>query len=198
MQENQSYISAMTGAPFLMFEFKKVVQLQLDGLSDKGIKVKILDENIFQYDKLSSIKRALPYLLKRANILDVRLKQYLVEQPFDLATVVNLYALMKVDRLFFEFMEEVILDKFESGNYILERKDVNIFFMTKAEQNEDIAKWSDKTVKKLKQVFEKALRDSGIFHEKNSRVLHPIILEEELKSYLIQLGDTRYVRALGE
>jgi len=198
MLENQPYMSAMTGAPFLMFEFKKVVQLQLDGLSDKEIKFKILEENIFQYDKLSSIKRALPYLLKRANVLDEKLKKYVVEQPFDLAKIANLFALMKSDRLFFEFMNEVISEKFEEGNHILERKDVNIFFSSKAEQNQDVANWSVKTIQKLKQVFEKALRDSGIFREKNSRVLHRLILDEELKTYLIQIGDAQYVRALGE
>lgn len=198
MKETQPYMSAMTGAPFLMFEFKKVVQLQLDGLSDKEIKSKILEENIFQYDKLSSIKRALPYLLKRANVLDEKLKKYVCEQPFELAKVANLYALMKSDRLFFEFMNEVICEKLEVGNTILERKDVNIFFTTKAEQDPDVAKWSDKTIQKLKQVFEKALRDSGIFREKNSRVLHRLILDEELKSHLIQIGEKRYIRALGE
>ena len=50
---------------------------------------------------------------------------------------------MKTDRLFFEFMDEVIREKLEANNYLIEKKDLNVFFVTKAEQDEKMANWTE-------------------------------------------------------
>lgn len=87
----------------------------------------MIEENIFQHNKISSLKRGLPSILKRTNVLDDTLRTFVLEEPLEVGKVINLYAIMKTDRLFFEFMDEVVQDKLETNNYILEKKDLNAF-----------------------------------------------------------------------
>jgi hypothetical protein len=191
------YSAKLTGASFLFFEFKQVIKLYQQGLSEKEIRERVIKENLFQFKQTSSLKRSLPSLIRRANVLDEKLRQMLLEGQLETGKAITLYAIMKTDRLFFEFMNEVIAEKFAENNYLLEKKDLNIFFTNKAEQNEKIAGWTDKTVKKLKQIYYKILFESGILRDKKQGELNKLLLDEDLKKHLIYLGDRVFVRAIG-
>lgn len=197
MEQKKEYSAKLTGESFLLYEFKIVAKLKKDGFSDRDIRKMILDENLFQYQFKSSISRRLTPLIQRVNILDDKLIDMLIDDPLGNGTVINLYAIMKNDRLFFEFMNEVIKEKLYANNEILEKKDINIFFEQKAEQNETITKWTDNTIKKLKQVIKKILSEAKILNLKTGEV-HKLIISEELKEYLIKTGDKKYVAAMGE
>ena len=70
----------------------------------------------------------------------------------DLATqkIINLVAILRTDRLFFEFMFEVYREKNILGIPVIEESDVNIFFNNKEVQNDDIAEWTDGTKRRLR------------------------------------------------
>lgn len=192
------YSSALTGAGFMMYEIKQVSSLKLSGLSDQEVRKKIVDENIFQYKKTSSIKRALPYILKRVNVLDDELKKMVVHEPHDIGKVINLYSIMKIDRLFFEFMNEVIKERLINNDGMLERKDVNLFFIIKGEESNFIAGLAESTTEKLKQVFLKILLEVGIMKDLRNRELQRIFIDERVKNYIKEIGDARYLYAMGE
>lgn len=192
------YSVTITGASFLFYELKQVVALKLQGLTVSEIKKKVSEDNLFQYQVKSSIKRSLPSVLRRASILDETLCQMVLEQSLESGKIINLYAIMKTDRLFFEFMNEVIQEKFESNNYLLEKKDLNLFVASKAEQNAGVAAWTEQTIARLKQVYVKVLHDSGLLKDKKSGELCRSMMDERLKQHLIQIGDIAYVRAMGE
>lgn len=158
----------------------------------------MIEENIFQHNKISSLKRGLPSILKRTNVLDDTLRTFVLEEPLEVGKVINLYAIMKTDRLFFEFMDEVVQDKLETNNYILEKKDLNAFFMAKAEQDENIANWSESTIRRLKQVYVKILVETGLLQDKNSHELRRLLIDEKVKMHISRIGDIRYIHAMGE
>lgn len=193
-----SYSSVMTGASFMLFEFRQVLKLKLDGYADNEIRKKVLEENIFQFEKLSSIKRGLPSLLRRANVLDETLCRWAIEDSVELAKIVNLYAILKTDRLFFEFMDEVIQEKIQGNQYNLENRDLNTFFTVKSEQDSGIAGWTESTFQKLKQVYMRILFETGILRDRKTGDLNRLVLDDRLKNHLIHIGDSRYVRAMGE
>lgn len=195
--QNKEYSAKLTGESFLLYEFKIVAKLKKEGFSDKDIKKMVLEENLFQYKFKSSINRRLTPLLQRVNILDNILINMLIDDPLGNGVVINLYAIMKNDRLFFEFMNEVIKEKLQNTYEIIEKKDINIYFEEKAEQNEMITKWSDATIKKLKQVIKKILSEAKVIDIKTGQV-HKLIISHELKEYLIKIGDIKYVEAMGE
>lgn len=197
MEQNKEYSAKLTGESFLLYEFKIIAKLKKEGFSDKYIRKMVLEENLFQYKFKSSITRRLTPLLQRVNILDNTLIDMLIDDPLGNGLVINLYAIMKNDRLFFEFMNEVVKEKLQNTNEIIEKKDINIYFEQKAEQNEIITKWSDATIQKLKQVIKKILSEAKVIHLKTGEV-HKLIMSQGLKEYLIKIGDTKYVVAMGE
>ncbi|MBO1513526.1 DUF1819 family protein [Metabacillus bambusae] len=191
------YSSSLTGASFLLYELKQVIGLKVQGLNDKEIKQRVTEENLFQYKYESSIKRSLPSVLRRVNALDETLFQMVLEEPLETGKIINLYAIMKTDRLFFEFMDEVIREKYEFHNLLIETKDLNLYFTVKAEQDNKVAGFTEKTVAKLKQVFYKVLFESGILKDKKTGELSRLLIDEDLKEYIIRIGDGQFVKAMG-
>ncbi|UPW82657.1 DUF1819 family protein [Lysinibacillus sp. Ag94] len=198
MTIESEYSSVLTGAGFMLYEVKQLAKLKGQGYSDQEIRYKVLEENIFQYDKLSSVKRALPYILKRVDLLDDSLRQLLIEESYEVGKVINLYAIMKFDRLFFEFMQEVIQEKLINNNYYLDKVDINAFFEEKMEQSEFMSSWSESTVAKLKQVFKKILLQVGILKDLKSGELSRLLIDDRISDHIQQMGDKNYLRAMGE
>lgn len=196
--DNRVYSGKLTGESFLLYELKIVAKLKKEGYTDKEIRKMVLEENLFQYKFTSSISRRLTPLIQRINLLDEKLIDRLIEDPLGDGIVINLYSIMKNDRLFFEFMNEVMKDKLKSNNEVLEKKDINIFIETKIEQNEDIASWSDSTVNKIKQVIKKILMEAKVVENNKTGAVKKIIMSDWIKNYLSKLGEEKYILAMGE
>ena len=119
--DNRVYSGKLTGESFLLYELKIVAKLKKEGYTDKEIRKMVLEENLFQYKFTSSISRRLTPLMQRINLLDEELIDRLIEDPLGDGIVINLYSIMKNDRLFFEFMNVVMKDKLKSNNEVLEK-----------------------------------------------------------------------------
>jgi len=192
------YSSILNGASFLLFELKQVVKLKQQGLAKDEIRKKVKEENLFQFNNQGRINRALPSVMKRAEVIDETLAALLLEGSIETGKTLNLYAIMKTDLLFFEFMDEVIGEKLHNNDYLIEKKDINLFFSSKAEQSEKVASWSDINVEKLKRAYLQVLYEGGILRNRKSKELNKLIIDEPIKNYLTQIGDSRYVHAMGE
>lgn len=198
MSQELDYSATLTGASFMFYEFKQVVSLKVQGLEDSQIRERVLTENLFQYQVKASLKRSLPSVLRRVAVLDETLRKIVLEDSLETGKIINLYAIMKTDRLFFEFMNEVIREKLESDNYFLEKKDLNLYFTSKAEQDAGVAGWTEQTVQKLKNVIQRILLESGILKDKKTGELNRLLMDEQLKKHFINIGDIAYVKAMGE
>lgn len=189
------YSTSLTGAGFRFYEFKLVVSLIEEGLTDEEIRKKVFEENLFQ-QKASSTTRSFPYILKRARALDDQLRKFVLEESNQLAKQINFYAIMKTDLLFHEFMDEVIKNKLQNNDLIYERKDINIFFYEKAYGNEKLANWSESTLKRLKSSYNRLLLEIGYLTKLSSTDLIPVQMDDLLRDYLIKIGDKKYVEAM--
>ncbi|MBO2945635.1 DUF1819 family protein [Paenibacillus sp. F411] len=198
MSTELEYSATLTGASFMFYEFKQVVSLRLKGFSEQEIRQKVLSENLFQYKVSASLKRGLPSILRRVEILDETLCQMILEQSLETGRLINLYAIMKTDRLFFEFMNEVIREKLQANDYLLEKKDINLYFTSKSEQDEGVAGWTEQTVTKLKNVIQRIILEAGILKDKKTGELSRILIDDQLKQHLIHIGDIAFVKAMGE
>ncbi|WP_061995749.1 DUF1819 family protein [Clostridium sp. ATCC 25772] len=198
MNENMEYSAKLTGESFLLYEFKVVAKLKKEGFSDKEIRKRVLEENLFQYKFKSSISRRLSPLIKRVNSIDDNLLNMLLEDPLGYGVIINLYTIMKNDRLFFEFMDEVIREKIEYNYGFIEKKDINIFFTAKAEQSDLVSGWSEQTIAKLKQVIFKILSEAGMIEDIKTGKINRLLIPVEVKDYLISIGEKSYIKAMGE
>ncbi|WGV00268.1 DUF1819 family protein [Bacillus altitudinis] len=192
------YSSSLNGASYLLFELKQVVKLQQMGLSTQEIRSKVVDENIFQFENKGRITRTLPSVMRRAKVIDSTLASLMMEGSVEMSKVINLYAIMKTDLLFYEFMDEVISEKFQNNDYLIEKKDINLFFTSKSEQSDKVASWSDTNIEKLKRAFMQVLFESGMLKDRRGKELNRLIIDDQIKNHLTHIGDARYVRAMGE
>lgn len=189
------YSTSLTGAGFRLYEFKVTVSLIEEGLTDDEIRRKVFEEDLFQ-QKASSTTRSFPYILKRARALDNPLRKYVLEESNQMAKQINFYAIMKTDLLFYEFMDEVIKNKLQNNDLVYEKKDINIFFNEKADENEKLANWSESTLKRLKSSYNRLLLEMGYLIKLSSSDLIPVQMDDLLREYLIKIGGKEYVEAM--
>jgi hypothetical protein len=198
MFESDKYSSTLTGAAFLFYEFKQVISLKQQKLSDVDIKEKVRSENLFQYNSKLSSNRCLPSIIRRMHVLDSYLRQLILDETLEIGKAINLYAILKTDLLFFEFMNQIIRVKLELNDYFFEKKELNLFFITMAEQDATIASWSEQNTARLKQAYIKILHESGFLRDTKTGELNHLNLDQNLREHLIAVGDIAYVRAMGE
>ncbi|MEC1748068.1 DUF1819 family protein [Schinkia azotoformans] len=198
MKIELEYSSSLNGASYLLFELKQVVKLKQVGLTLPEIRKKVVEENLFQFENKGRMNRTLPSVIRRAEALDSVLTNLMSEGSIEMGKVINLYAIMKTDLLFFEFMNEVISEKFRHNDYLIEKKDMNVFFTAKAEQSEKVASWSAINTEKLKRAFMQVLYESGILKQRRGNELNRLIIDQQIKEHLFRIGDAKYVHAMGE
>ena len=187
------YTASLTGDPLLYFEMRETAALILEGLSEDKIKEKIYAENIFQYDTKNRIHRRTASVKKRLSLLDEPLLKLLAEGLSETGKIITLWTIYKTNRLFHEFMEEVVKEKLLIGQG-LEDMDVSLFFQRKAEEDETAAAWQEGTVKKLKSVMKKILLETDIL--RRDKTLQRKILHPDLRAHLLDKGEMQFLACI--
>ena len=190
------YSAKLTGNPFLYTEIKEAAKLLQLGLSEKEIRIKALEENIFNYKTTKSVPKRLGAIFERLNLIDKKLLTLLVKAPNEVGRLINLYGIIKSDLLFFEFMEEVVSDKYKTHQLKLDNADINRFLDSKIEQSEIVATFTESTLNKLRQVYIQILIGAGYIKDKKAMEIAAPVFYSELTNHLEVIGDKRYLRAM--
>jgi len=193
---NVEYNATMSGEPYLYFETKQVAKLILQDLKKEEMQEKIREENLFQYRTTKNISKMFNASYRRLCTLDARLIDMVVNSYNENSRLVVLYAIMKSNRLFYEFMDEVIKEKCQLKQYNLKKSDIIAFLKEKAEYSEVVAGWHDYTYNKLAQVFVRVLAESGFLNNTKEKIISPPILNSELRDHIINIGDADYLSTL--
>lgn len=194
------YKSTIKARAFLFLEFKKAANLCLQGFTTDDIKRKALEENIFLFNSENRIREVASTIIGRIKVLDEFLLHKVANGNLETGKQLALYAILKTDRLFFEFMQEVYREKYVLRDYLITGKDFAVFFQGKAEQSQQVASWTDYTFYKLQQVYKKILTEAGFAKrsKKNLEIIRPI-MEPEVVEHLKKTGNGIYLQAmLGE
>jgi hypothetical protein len=109
--------------------------------------------------------------------------------PVEVAKQINLYAMMRYNRLIREFMEGIVGEKYRQQDFSYTKKDINMFFSRLQEQNDDVAAWSDQTIMKLKQVLTKCLIETEMLDSVKDTTLNPIFISAELETGIRENND---------
>jgi hypothetical protein len=190
MDINMQYKGGLTAEQFLFYEIRIVSKQYLEGKSIDEMIEHIQRDNLFQYPTEREISRLTRACYKRLVALDnEKLVYELAHAPNEVAKQINLYAMMCYNRLVREFMEGLIGEKYRQQDYSYTKKDINVFFTRLQEQNDDVAAWSEQTIKKLKQVLTKCLIETGILDSVMDTKLNPIFISEELETGIRENND---------
>jgi len=190
MDRYLKYNGGLTAEQFLFYEIRIVSKLYLEGKSIDEIIEHIKSDNLFQYPTEREISRLARACYKRIIALgNDKLVFELANAPIDVAKQINLYAMMCYNRLVREFMIDLIGDKYRQQDYSYTKKDINVFFSRLREQNDDIAAWSEQTLRKLKQVLTKCLIETEMLDSYSASELNPFFISAELESGIRENND---------
>lgn len=186
----------ITREQFLFFEMRTTARLMVEGLEDKEIIDRIVDENLFQNPTERMLKNLATVCIKRLHGLgDDSLVEAIAKQPVDIAKQICMYAMMKQYRLVWDFMITVIGEKFRVQNLSFSKMDVNVFFMQLQEQDDYVAGWSESTVAKIRQVLIKVLVENEYLDSTKADHINPVLLCTLLENAIRSNGDDRALAA---
>jgi hypothetical protein len=184
------YNSSITAEQFLFYEMRIVSKQYLEQKSIEEIIAYVKRDNLFQYPTERMVARMTRACCKRLVALDnEKLVYELANAPVEAAKQINLYAMMRYNRLVREFMEGLVGEKYRQQDYSYTKKDINVFFSRLQEQNDDVAAWSEQTIKKLKQVLNKCLIETGMLDSVRDTTLNHILISEELETGIRENND---------
>lgn len=196
----QKYSSTLKSVSFLYPEMKKASMLACRGYSLEEIKEKAIKNNIFMMNSESRKRQITSTVVNRLKILDEFLIEKIAYGDLDTSKLIVVYSILKTDRLFFEFFQEVFKEKISLNDSTIIDKDFNLFFQNKREQSEQINSWTEYTIKKLRQVYKYILVESNLAEriKKDLHITRPLI-DKEIILYLKDKGDAIYIESmLGE
>ena len=192
----QTYNGSLTREQFLFYEIRIVASLVLQGLNREEILNKISEENLFQFPTERMISSILKTCFQRIDALESEtLVYHLANSSADVAKQINLYAMMKYNRIVWDFMTTVIGEKYRTQDFDFSAKDLNVFFMRLQEQDDSVASWSEKTIEKIKQVLRKSLVECEYLDSVKSKALNMIIIVPELEDEIRANNDTAALAA---
>lgn len=194
---NEIYSAGLMSQSFWFIEMKKLIKLMTNGKSEQEIKTICIQGNLFGAAKEYRARRMYGYIWNRVKNLDHYLINLFTESDVATQKLINLIAILKGDRLFFEFLYEVYREKTILGIPHIESIDVNIFFRDKEIQNENIASWNDSTKRKLGAVYLNYMCDANLLTiVDNKKTITPPILDTRLQHYLEDSGSGSIVKAI--
>lgn len=190
------YNGGLTREQFLFFEIRVVASLLTQGLSREEIIEKVKEENLFQFPTERMVSSIANACFRRIDALESdALVYHLANATADVAKQINLYAMMKYNRIVWDFMTTVIGEKYRTQEFEFTRKDLNVFFFQLQEQNDAVASWSDGTIKKIKQVLTRCLVECEFLDSANATQLNTVSIVPELEDEIRANNDTAALAA---
>ena len=184
------YNGCLTAEQFLFYEMRIVSKQYLENKSVEDIIEYVKRDNLFQYPTERMINRLTRACYKRLAALgNNKLVYEVANAPVEVAKQINLYAMMRYNRLIREFMEGIVGEKYRQQDFSYTKKDINMFFSRLQEQNDDVAAWSDQTIMKLKQVLTKCLIETEMLDSVRDTTLNPIFISSELETGIRENND---------
>lgn len=193
----EKYSSGLVSESFWFIEFRKIIKLKYDGKTWDEIKDLCLFDNLLGISKDYRAKRNYGYLKNRIDTLDDGLIELFIHADLNTQKIINLIAVAKKNRLFYEFLYEVYREKVQLGAPVLKDSDISIFYKNKQSQDEDMSAWTDVTLRRLRSTYMNFLTDAGLLtvSGKEKRITPPI-LDVTLENYLKDNGGNQMIKAI--
>lgn len=197
MDNKPKYRSTIKSRSFLYKETKKMAQLLLQELNEIEIKEQVVNENIFQVNSETRKQEISAALISRLKPLDDLVLKKIVHGDMDTSKLLVVYAIIKSDRLFYEFMREVFSVKLSTLDTIVTNLDFTLFFEDKKRQDDTVGTWKEYTFYKLEQVYTRILNEAGLLTKKGKqRKITYGVIDIDIRDYLIEIGDRAYIELL--
>ena len=193
----REYSAGIVSKGFWFLEFKKYLEFLKDGNNENDIRKMQDEENIFSASSKDYGKRIISEVNKRIKILPEGIKELFFKSDTGTQKVINLLSIMGIDKLFFEYVYNSYRNELLLGTKEYNPGIVMKFLKEKAEQNEEVAKFSEKTLKRMQGTYGNYLKEAGLLEEKNKEILYgKVYLDYELEKLLMENNMEVYIKTL--
>jgi len=180
----KKYTGNLTSGSLLINQSIVVAGLLLNGLNEKEIKDKIIEDNLFQVSSEATTKKYLSLIFLRYKHLPTDMLNFINSGDELLCRMTLFYCVLKTNTLIYEFFNEVIIDKVMLNDCQVKTLDWELFIENKILTESEIAGWSKITQVNIRQVAIRIMKEAGFLENvKNPHILFPLLpyeLEEEL------------------
>ena len=193
----REYSAGIVSKGFWFLEFKKYLELLKIGNNENEIRKMQDEENIFSAPSKDYGKRIISEINKRIKVLPKEIKELFFESDTGTQKVINLLSIMGTDKLFFEYVYNSYRNELLLGTKEYNPGIVMKFLKEKAEQNEEVAKFSETTLKRMQGTYGNYLKEAGLLEEKNKEILYgKVYLDYELEKLLRENNMEIYIKTL--
>ena len=194
----QNYSAGIMSQSFWFNEFRQLLKLRTENCDTDEIKKRIIEENLFGAPNEYRARRIYGYLINRVSAVEKELADLFFSSDLATQKLINLIAVIRKDRLFFEFLYEVYREKIIVGEQTLETAAGKTFFNLKETQDDTIAQWKDTTKRRVQSAYFNFMTESNLLRFENQKkyaITQPI-LDIALEQYLRSHGETAVVKAI--
>ena len=190
VKDNAQYKSSITREQFMFYEMRATAKLFMEGLTDEEIISRVISENLFQYPTEKQTRSQALACIKRLRCLDDDvLVEAIATKSSETAKQICLYAMMKYNRLVWDFMVTVIGEKYRTNSLGFGKIDLNVYFIRLQEQIDTVAAWKESTVERAKFVLLRLLVENEYLDSTKSDHLNPVWLNSILENAIRDHGD---------
>ncbi len=127
MAKQNEYKASLTREQFLFYEMRVVARLRLQEETPENSLAKVLDDNLFQFPTERMVASIFQTCQRRLDALqsDDLVKEIAFGSTED-AKLINLYSMMRYNRLVWDFMVTVIGEKYRTKDDSITQSDLNL------------------------------------------------------------------------
>jgi hypothetical protein len=196
MPKELLYTSSIKDMPLMFSEMKRTALLLYEDKTGDEIVGLSMSENIYQLEKPKRRRDVPLRMIKRLSAIGEPLIEVIAYGSDADAKLIAFLALMKSDRLLFEYMYEVYADKHHAGLDEITDKDFLDFIERKAQNSETVAKWSASNLASVRGKIKSSLCEAGLGKRKGgSLLIQKPIVDDELRKTLGTV-DSIFIKAM--
>ena len=193
----REYSAGIVSKGFWFLEFKKFLGLLREGKSEIEIRKLQEEKNIFSASSKDYGKRIVGEIMKRIRAISDEIKELFFKVDVGTQKVINLLSVMQTDKLFFEYVYNSYRNDMLLGTQEYNSNAVKKFLDEKSLQNEEVAKFTESTKKRMKGSYGNYLKEAVLLEENNGKILYKkIYLDYELEKILEENKMEVYIKAL--
>ena len=189
---------AITSENFYYTDIKRTAKIVMDKRYSREELIEIIKEKgIIEYNTEYNFNKKFLSINKRINKLNEFLIIKLAEESPDIGKFINLFSIVLNERIFYDFFNEVIKEKYFLLDYYITNDEFISFMNEKEEQEEEIKNWSSETKRKIIVKIKAFLVESGYLVKTKTgyKIIRPLI-PDDIISNIEQNYDKNILRIL--
>jgi len=166
----------------MTYETEQLTMLYLENQDWAKVQQLVIDDNVLQKGTISTRKREFSEVKKRLKKLSDDELKFIITCTTDELKLFCLYLCSRTYRLVFEFVAEVIRDKYLMFDYSILDSDYVRFIESKTASSTKLQGITEKTQYKIKQVIFRILEQATLIDSVKTKNIQKPYISEELQS----------------